>query len=335
MAFWMTVSLVFVLYLALTHAASSSPHPHQGVLKPFTGKPITFEVTSAEEKKLLEGKGVTKTTQEMGAEKANKKGGRGFALQDVNAQPSVCLDTIADLKSYVQHVPSVKKVTTYDYQRGSGGVIKEKARFDVRVFGVGFTYYIDCKRHPGHNTYTWTLDYSKTSDFDDNVGHWQVMEHPSRPDWSRVLYSTDVKLPSWLPSMVVNFLTKTAIVESTLWVKDVSEAKAKALLTETRSKRQGPRLSWVQGNKGSPSAGAGFGWIRQKPTPTPEPEVVEEPPSLLTRLLPPQRRRCVAILGGSLVGALGARAVWDSVFRTRADPTDKSRSSTGIKQHDR
>ena len=67
----------------------------------------------------------------------------------------------------------------------------------------------------------------------------------------------------------------------------------------------------------------------------PEPEVVEEPPSLLTRLLPPQRRRCVAILGGSLVGALGARAVWDSVFRTRADPTDKSRSSTGIKQHDR
>ena len=54
----------------------------------------------------LELQGVTKATKDSSA----GVGGRGFALQDIHAPVMTCLDTIADLKSYVQHVPSVKKV---------------------------------------------------------------------------------------------------------------------------------------------------------------------------------------------------------------------------------
>lgn len=31
--------------------------------------------------------------------------------------------------------------------------------------------------------------------------------------WSRVVYSTEVKVPSWIPEFVLTFLTKTALVE--------------------------------------------------------------------------------------------------------------------------
>ena len=38
-----------------------------------------------------------------------------------------------------------------------------------------------------------------------------------------MLYATEVKLPSWIPEIVVTFLTKTVLVESTTWVKREAE----------------------------------------------------------------------------------------------------------------
>jgi hypothetical protein len=48
---------------------------------------------------------------------------------------------------------------------------------------------------------------------DDNVGHWQVMPHPSRSGWTRLLYSCKVKLLPWIPEFVVSFLTSKALTE--------------------------------------------------------------------------------------------------------------------------
>ena len=69
---------------------------------------------------------------------------------------------------------------------------------------------------PMYGTYTWTLDYSKSSDFDDNVGHWQVMKHPDKQGWSRVLYSCELKLPEWLPAIIVNIFMRDIIVKEYL-----------------------------------------------------------------------------------------------------------------------
>ena len=104
----MLIVVVLVL-IGGAWASSFDPHPHQGVLMPFTGEPLPFTVTPKEEAQLGEGRGITKVaTQETGDKKL--RGGRGFALQDVYAPVDICLDTIADLPSYVMHVPSVKKV---------------------------------------------------------------------------------------------------------------------------------------------------------------------------------------------------------------------------------
>ena len=126
------------------------------------------------------------------------------------------------------------------------------ATYDVAVLGIRFRYFMVHKFNPRTNTFTWTLDYDRSSNFDDNVGHWQVMKHPSKNGWSRyakeytstewphleikgwlllfdfnfdirVVYSCQVKLFSWVPGLVIKFLTKTAILEATQWVKKESE----------------------------------------------------------------------------------------------------------------
>jgi len=49
------------------------------------------------------------------------------------------------------------------------------------------------------------------------------MPHPSKKGWTRVLYSTKIKLFSWIPEFVIQFLTGKALTESTAWVKRESE----------------------------------------------------------------------------------------------------------------
>ena len=159
----------------------------------------------------------------MLTEAGSGKGGRGYVLQDVNASEAICMSKIRDLTSYHKYIPTVKKVTMYDEKKLFNGTIRSKAQFDVSVFRVGFRYFIDLTYIPKYNTLTWTLDYSRNSDFDDSIGHWQVMKHPSKNGWSRVLYSCNIKLFPWIPGFVVTFLTKTALVESTTWVKKQSE----------------------------------------------------------------------------------------------------------------
>ena len=71
---------------------------------------------------------------------------------------------------------------------------------------------------------TWTLDYEKTSDFDDVAGHWHVEEHPTKPQCTRVFYACDIKLKGAVPKPVVNFLSKSALKAATGWVKKESES---------------------------------------------------------------------------------------------------------------
>ena len=104
----------------------------------------------------------------------------------------------------------------------------------VGALMMSLKYFLLLTREPSYGTYSWTLDYSKTSDFDDNVGHWQVMQHPAKQGWSRVLYSCELKLPQWVPAVMVNIFTKTALVESTTWVRKESEKRAKKMTAAER-----------------------------------------------------------------------------------------------------
>ena len=71
---------------------------------------------------------------------------------------------------------------------------------------------------------TWTLDYEKTSDFDDVSGHWHVADHPTKPDCTRVFYACDIKMAGAVPKPVINFIGKVALKQATSWVKKESES---------------------------------------------------------------------------------------------------------------
>lgn len=215
------IVLSLFLYFTTAYAASKSkPHSHNGVLTPYDGKQISYTLTKDQQKKMDAGLPII-------INEAKGKGGRGFVLQDIEATGSICLDRIADLKMYPKMVPHVKAVEIYDEESFSNGTTRNGAQFTVGLFGMRFGYFLKLTREPKYNTLTWTLDHKYNSDFDDTVGHWQVMPHPTKAGWSRVLYSTQLKLPSWVPGIIVNFLTNSALVEATSWVKKESEKEFK------------------------------------------------------------------------------------------------------------
>lgn len=210
------LSTLAVLTLGST---KSKPHGHQGVLDAYDGNLIPMNLTPEQLKKLDKGDSVS-FNERIG------KSGRGVVVQDINASIPICMEKIRDLKAYPKMVPHVKTVDIYEGETFKNGTSRTGAKFDVGVMGMRFGYFLLLTHEPKYNTLTWTLDYKYNSDFDDNVGHWQVMPHPSKKGWSRVLYSTKVKLFSWIPEFVVNFLTGKALVESTTWLKRESEQEA-------------------------------------------------------------------------------------------------------------
>lgn len=196
--------------------SKKKPHGHTGVLEVYSGKPIPMKLTKDQSKKLEKGEAVSYNERDG-------KSGRGVVIQDVNATESVCMGKIRDLSNYNKMVPHVKKCEIYKNEKFFNGTSKTACEFNIGLMGMGFTYYLLLTHSPKYGTVTWTLDYNHNSDFDDNVGHWQVMPHPSKRGWTRILYSTKIKLFNWIPEFIISFLTGKALTESTGWVKKYSE----------------------------------------------------------------------------------------------------------------
>lgn len=202
------------------HAATKDkPHSHSGILNPYDGRHLPYSINAEQLKKLNSGQPVV-------IKETAGKSGRGIVIQDVKASPDICMDRISALEDYYKIVPKVKSIDIYSQENFSNGTILTGAQFNTAVFFVPFTFFLQLTREPRYNTYSWTLDYKYNSDFDDNTGFWQVMPHPKKSGWTRILYSTEVKLFPWIPSPVVSFLTNSALVESTTWVKKEAEKLA-------------------------------------------------------------------------------------------------------------
>mmetsp|Transcript_31820 Transcript_31820/g.53690 ORF Transcript_31820/g.53690 Transcript_31820/m.53690 type:complete len:290 (-) Transcript_31820:1361-2230(-) len=208
---------LFVVPDALA-ASKDKPHGHQGVLKPYDGTPLPLKITSSQSSKLDKGDSVQYNERDG-------KSGMGVVIQDVNASIPITMDRIRDLTNYKNMVPHVKKVEIYHNEKFINGTSKTGAKFDLGLMGIRVSYFLLLTHEPKHNTLTWTLDYSKNSDFDDNCGHWQLQPHPTKKGWTRVLYSTKIKLFNWVPEFIVKFLTSKALTESTDWVKRESEKR--------------------------------------------------------------------------------------------------------------
>ena len=214
-----TIALLLALFLcpaAAQAADATQPHEHQGVLTQYTGTPPAIELSDKELDRLEKGKMVMVPIQD------SDQGGRGMAVQDVAATVDVVWKRIVSYDRYPDWVNYVQECEIYER---AGDRIK--VRFVLKGLGFNIEYYIDHVFHPELGYMTWTLDYSRLSDFDDSVGYWFVEPHPTKTGWTRLYYSVEVRMKENVPGFIQDIATKTGLREATAWVKEQSEAGSK------------------------------------------------------------------------------------------------------------
>lgn len=224
-SFFAALSLLLLVSLQISVDAKinrDSPHGHNGIMKPYTAGPFGMDIDKADEDILKKGNPVMK--QLPPDDPSDKLGGRAICVQDINAPKSAVWNQILDLDSYVGKVNKVKECKNYYVKDNGDGTVRIKTKMVLGVMpGYSYTNYYDHCFNKAKDSVTWSLDYSKTSDFDDVAGHWHVEQHPQKPGCSRVFYACDLRFKSSLPSPIMNFLQKTALKQATAWVKKESE----------------------------------------------------------------------------------------------------------------
>jgi len=225
-SFIITISLTFSLFSLVCDASSFyESHSHTGKVKPFEpGDP----------KVPLDGK--AKATLNSGKPyetqiKSGDSGGRGLVVQDVNASTEIVWGRILDYDNYSNMVPHTIASKNYNVIKNKPTKMNSHSQTIYTQMKVGFPlikleFFVKHLYYPNLNSLTWTLDYSKQSDFDDSCGYWYVVPHPTKPGRTRVFYSVEVSMFDWVPKFVMDFMSKKALTDATGWVKKYSELES-------------------------------------------------------------------------------------------------------------
>lgn len=211
----LTLTAALAAAPAALAADPDSPHPHQGVVAPYTGAPPVPELTDEDLATLAKGEPVKKQQQE------GDSGGRGVAVQDIHAPSEVIWSRITRYDNYPDWVDGVYECEVYER---SGETIK--VRFKIGAMMIRVEYFVTHTYRPDEGYMTWTLDYSRESDLDDSVGFWRVVPIEGKPGWNRVYYSVEVRLSGWVPGWVESMLAENGLTKATSWVKRESEEVA-------------------------------------------------------------------------------------------------------------
>lgn len=211
----------------------NKPHSHRGKLTPYEPGPFGFSLSSKDESELARGKSVMKQSMPKPGE---PPAGGAICVQDVEAPREAVWNQILDLDKYKGKVPKIAECKNYALGTRSGGAFNIKTKMVMNVMpGYKLTSFYDHIYRPEKNSVVWTLDYDKTSDFDDVSGHWHVEDHPTKPGCSRVFYACDIKMAGAVPKPIMNIIGSAALKSATGWVKKESEKAPKNQLPKAFS----------------------------------------------------------------------------------------------------
>ena len=149
-------------------------------------------------------------------------------MQDIDAPPDVVWGRILDYDNYSKMVPKTVESKNYDVVDVTPTKKDPLEQIIYTRMKVGFPvlkleFFIKHLYYPSLNSLTWTLDYTKNSDFNDSCGYWYVIPHPDNEEKTRVYYSVEVSMFDWVPKFVVEFMSTKALTDATGWVKKYSE----------------------------------------------------------------------------------------------------------------
>jgi hypothetical protein len=108
--------------------------------------------------------------------------GTVLCIQDVNAPKPAVWNQILGLDVYQGKVPKVKDCHNYVVRKNADGSHTIKTCMKLGIMpGYSYTNYYDHTYVPEKDSMIWSLDYEKSSDFDDVAGHWHLEDHPKKP----------------------------------------------------------------------------------------------------------------------------------------------------------
>lgn len=204
--------VVLSLGAALVWAADANqPHDHQGLLPPYEPVPPEIALDEKQQERLAKGKIVIMTIVNQ------ETGGTGIGVVDIAAPTDLVWSRITGFPYYSMWIDPVKLCEVYHQ---SGDTINTHVK--ISGFLYKYEYFLTNLLWPEHDTMTWTLDYSRQSDFDDCVGLWFVEPHPTKAGWSRAWFSSDLKLRSAIPGFLMKFIKKKGIKDAISWVREQS-----------------------------------------------------------------------------------------------------------------
>mmetsp|Transcript_16642 Transcript_16642/g.37405 ORF Transcript_16642/g.37405 Transcript_16642/m.37405 type:complete len:199 (-) Transcript_16642:608-1204(-) len=159
----------------------NAPHHHRGILSPYKPGPFgsVLSLKPNDENSLSSGKSVMK---QIPNEDDPKGGGRAICVQDIDAPKKAVWSQILDLNSYVGKVNKLKESKNYCVVKNPDKSMTIKTKMIIGVLpGYKYECYYDHTLFSDKDSLIWSLDYDKTSDFDDVAGHWHLEDHPTKP----------------------------------------------------------------------------------------------------------------------------------------------------------
>jgi len=202
------------LMLAPVHASDASkPHAHRGLLPKYDRVPPSkfgLSLKGTDVASLRAGKPAVQMVP------ISKGFTRAVSFQDIEAPEDVVWSAIMDLPNYPKMVEGVAACEVYKKSKSLRGLQTVCAKYTISVASYKMSYFMLHEFEPSKHAMTFHLDYDRCSDLSDTVGYWYVED--LRDGWCRVYYSTDSKMPAWIPSFARNALTNLAAKRSTSWV---------------------------------------------------------------------------------------------------------------------
>ena len=186
---------------------------------------------------------------------------RLLSIQDVHAPEKVVWQTIMDIPGYKKMVGGVLACDVYSQKRTASGGKRVKARYHIRLVPkVTLSYHVEHHYEPLQHSMIFCLDDEKENQLLDMAGYWHVEQLPGDDKWSRVYFSSDALIPSWL-SWAHDALIKQAAYKNLYWVEKYAEGKM-----GLSSRRRGALAQKVVIGGGAVAAGAVL-WRRRSKNP--------------------------------------------------------------------
>jgi ribosome-associated toxin RatA of RatAB toxin-antitoxin module len=226
-----------ILLWLVPSLGNAEAHPHQGKVAPFVAGDPKVKL----DRKAIH---ILESGRPYSTQIQSGSSGRGLVVQDVEAPPDVVWDCILDYNHYADMVPKTLESQNYKVEthRDGSQIIYTKMKVGFGI--IKLTFYVRHTYLPKQNSLTWTLDYTKKSDFDDSCGYWYVVPHPNNPAHTRVYYSVQVSMFDWVPQFVVNFMSSKALTDATGWVKKFSEKRCREMERVALPERE-KKKRWV------------------------------------------------------------------------------------------